>query len=392
MNEINSSDYIAITSKHILVINYVIQSLKQNSEPTLSDIAPSLKQELLLFDKVGIVGLSQFMEDSFVPIDKINNELNWLISQGLIFDAGLYIPKEGTESESSFNEYLKQLDLNINLRDETKKYYALNNVAIQPLEEFHSKVEKDFYNIETEKRLSLGGYNKARLTGNQENYAKHLSQYADLLLKQRQYRTELRNQLLNNFLEEQKKTVLPLDSMYIQLVALTMFYHYDVFPLSLIPYRDYKINLPHSKKSTIMQVAIYNFPIPDNSTPWEQIFDFRDDPKHRQNLVSFRRWIRKLSSENLTPQEIQEELEYLINEFNNHIKINKMKSNIGTIETLIKLPLEMLENVLKLKFSKLPEPLFALNKRQVTLLEAEINSPGREIAYLVNARKIFGEQ
>jgi hypothetical protein len=136
-------------------------------------------------------------------------------------------------------------------------------------------------------------------------------------------------------------------------------------------------------------VIIKNLPLPDNSTPWEQIIDFRDDSKSRQHLISLRRWIRKLSSETLTTQEIHEELEYLINEFSKSMKLNKMKSNKRTIETLIKLPLELLENALKLKLSKFPEPFFALNERHVSLLEAELNSPGREIAYLIKAREAF---
>ncbi|MDP1614775.1 MAG: hypothetical protein Q8L68_03165 [Methylococcales bacterium] len=138
-----------------------------------------------------------------------------------------------------------------------------------------------------------------------------------------------------------------------------------------------------------MKVAMNNFPLPDNSTPWEQVVDFRSDSNNQENLVSFRRWIRKLSSENLNSQEIQEELEYLINEHNNHMTMSKIKSNFGTVEALIKLPFELLENALKLKFSKLPEPLFTLSKRHISLIEAEINSPGRELAYLIKARKLF---
>ena len=59
------------------------------------------------------------------------------------------------------------------------------------------------------------------------------------------------------------------------------------------------------------------------------------------------------------------------------------------METIVKLPFEFLENTLKLKFSKLPEPLFTLRKRELYLLEAELNAPGRELAYIVQAQEIF---
>src|SRR5690606_17726888 len=111
--------------------------------------------------------------------------------------------------------------------------------------------------------------------------------------------------------------------------------------------------------------------------------------ENQKNLLNLRRWIRKISSENLPSTEIEEEIEWLINEFQTHMKFHKMKANTETLEVIVKTPLEIIENLVKLKLSKLPEPLFALKKRQITLIEAELNAPGRELAYIIKSKDAF---
>jgi hypothetical protein len=142
----------------------------------------------------------------------------------------------------------------------------------------------------------------------------------------------------------------------------------------------------------VVQIAINKLPLPDQTTPWEQIFDYRNDPNTQQSLFSLRRWMRKISEQNLPSHEIEEELEWLINEFQTHMKLHKMKSNTETMETLIKVPLELLENLVKFNFSKIPDPLFAIKKRQLSLMEAEINAPGKEIAYIIKTNEAFSSQ
>ena len=150
--------------------------------------------------------------------------------------------------------------------------------------------------------------------------------------------------------------------------------------------------LPQSHKNHVMQIVMKNLPLPDNMTPWEQIVDYKNDPQSQKNLLALKMWIKKISSDKQTAQEIQEEIEWLMNEFEKNMQLHKMKSNVETVETIVKIPLDLLENVVKLKFSKLLEPIFSIKKRQISLLEAEMNAPGREIAYVLKARDVFPDQ
>jgi hypothetical protein len=44
----------------------------------------------------------------------------------------------------------------------------------------------------------------------------------------------------------------------------------------------------------------------------------------------------------------------------------------------------------KLQFSQLFDPVFAIRKAEIALLEAELKAPGRELAYLHSSIQKFG--
>ena len=54
--------------------------------------------------------------------------------------------------------------------------------------------------------------------------------------------------------------------------------------------------------------------------------------------------------------------------------------------------MEVFEDVVKLKWSKIAKGVLSIKKRRVELLEAEMKAPGRECAYLFSPRKRFGKR
>lgn len=179
------------------------------------------------------------------------------------------------------------------------------------------------------------------------------------------------------------------DVITLRLISIIMEATNKVTAVTTLPPNDYLREIPNSQKNDVFQIAINKLPLPNNETPWEQLIDYRVDPENQKNLLNLRRWIKKISAENISPIEIEEEIEWLISEFQNHMKVHKMKANTETLEVMIKAPLEIIENLIKLKLSKIPEPLFALKKRQINLMEAELNAPGREMAYIIKAKDTF---
>jgi len=159
--------------------------------------------------------------------------------------------------------------------------------------------------------------------------------------------------------------------------------------VNTLPYTEYARKISKPNKSIVSQIVINKLPMPDNTTPWEKIIEYRNDPDTHKKLTALRRWINRTTTQNLAPLEIEEEIEFLINDFQDHMKIHKMKANAETLEVIIKTPFEIIENLLKFNFSKISDPLIAIKKMRINLMEAELNAPGKEMAYIIKTREAF---
>ena len=52
---------------------------------------------------------------------------------------------------------------------------------------------------------------------------------------------------------------------------------------------------------------------------------------------------------------------------------------------------DIIENLVKFNWSKIAKGALQVSKRKVELMEAEMKAPGRECAYVFDARKRFAE-
>jgi hypothetical protein len=161
--------------------------------------------------------------------------------------------------------------------------------------------------------------------------------------------------------------------------------------IPILPISNYLTDVPIATKSEVIEIVIRNLPLPSATTPWEAIIDYRNDNDTRKSLRALRHWINKISSKNVPANEIEEELETLISEFDSYMKLHKLKADTDVLQTFVKAPLTIIENLLKLTPSNIVDPLFAFRKRQLSLMEAEINAPGKEIAYILRTNETFSE-
>ena len=92
----------------------------------------------------------------------------------------------------------------------------------------------------------------------------------------------------------------------IRLLSIIMEVTREATVVTTFPYIEYTRELPNSSKSDVAQIVIKNLPLPSNETPWEQLIDYRNDLKTQKLLLSLRRWIKKISTENLSSSEIEE--------------------------------------------------------------------------------------
>jgi hypothetical protein len=317
-------------------------ALQSGTREILSDAWNSdfsnLKQQTLLFDQVGIFKLSKFyktLEETQglfnTPYPNISNKIESIITE---------------------LEWLRQIGIVFELMIE---------------ETFQSELVEDFA-----KKVPFQNFEDAK----------------NLLRKI----VEIQTSDLINSQDENRKTSLLKEQHFavLRLMSIVMEITKGVTAVTTFPHTEYARELPNSKKGNITQIVLSKLPLPNNETPWEQIIDYRNDPENQKNLLNLRRWIRKTSTEDsFSALEIEEELEWLMNEFQNHMNFHKMKANTEILEVMVKAPFEIIESLVRLKFSKISEPLFALKKRQINFLEAELNAPGREMSYIIKTRDTF---
>lgn len=148
-------------------------------------------------------------------------------------------------------------------------------------------------------------------------------------------------------------------------------------------------SLPNSGTDSVARIVINALPRPDDSTPWDRILDFRRDPDAVARFREIRHWIAKVSREKTELRVIEEELEYLIHQYEEHMRFHKIKINASVFETLVTSAAGILEDFMKFKWKDATKHLFLLKHRKIALMEEERKAPGREIAYIVMARERF---
>ena len=92
-----------------------------------------------------------------------------------------------------------------------------------------------------------------------------------------------------------------------------------------------------------------------DSTPWEQIIDFRADPESRGTFLDLQEFMNESS----------------------------------VLETIIVSGAEMLENFMTLRWSRIAKSLFRTGPGRIAVLEGELTAPGSQVAYILTANKRF---
>ncbi len=162
----------------------------------------------------------------------------------------------------------------------------------------------------------------------------------------------------------------------------------EAFPLysGIVP----RIPFLNAAKSDVIEVSLKALPLPDETVPWEHIIEYRSDPDSQSKFLAFRNWMSEVARAKLTASEVEEKLEFLINDYRQHMQLHRMKTNTGTVETIVVMSADVLGNFVSLQWGKAAQVLFSLKHRQEALFEAELTAPGREVAYIVKARETFG--
>lgn len=289
-----------------------------------SDHEPGrLKRELLIFDRIAVTQyescVARIRKRKKSQLPDFLKELDWLIEQGLVFDAG------GLDKTAPLSDEYKAYG------DEAAKRFRLIDEAVKGVR-------------------------------------KNSRKYEQIMIVNGAFAVQCQTRMAS--------------------ISLRDLHGLDAYPVFFLPVLPMPI-AQRNKKQQVANICFKALPIPDDSTPWEQIIEYRSDPDSQSKFLALRYWMSEVARAELTPAEVEEKLEYLVNQYQKHMKLHRMKTNVGTLETVVTTGAEVLGDLVSFKWGKAAEALFSLKRRQVALLEGELTAPGNEVAYIVKARETF---
>lgn len=319
----------------------------------------SLKREAIFFDKIAIPNvLSKFiLKDSLLacPIRSIE----YLIDAGIIIDP--------------VKEYIGEANY-------------LKGIGIDLYEKRLKEIENKENALAQELEFPIQTYSARNLISLFEILPKAIKQTFERVGKQLQYKFGIPFQRFGASIVRFKNR-LDYDRRGIS-IDLQNNFSLNAFPV----YSD-RTSLNDdfvSGKDDIIKIVIEQLPEPDyESVSWERIIDFRSDPETKKLLTYLRHWITDRSNKAASSNDVLEEMLYFCAKYEEHINLHKMKFKHGVLETLLMIPAEMIEGVIRLQPTKTVKALFTFKRQKVELLEQEKEAPGRDLAYLFKARDEF---
>jgi hypothetical protein len=152
----------------------------------------------------------------------------------------------------------------------------------------------------------------------------------------------------------------------------------------------FEVNSPNLRRSLVADILLRKMPTPLDTTPWEQIVEYKADSISRAKALALRRWINKIATDSTLPfSEIEDEIEYLIHEYTETMKIHNMKYRLGFWRTLITVSVEIVGGITWLNLKNTVDGIFSVTDRKLALAEAELKAPGRELSYVVRTTDQF---
>jgi len=144
-----------------------------------------------------------------------------------------------------------------------------------------------------------------------------------------------------------------------------------------------------AKKEDILNLVLRKLPLPDSQVSWEELIDFRNNTDLKIYRLGLMNWISDIGKSNSNIYEIEQKLDYLLAQYEERMINGKIKYQVGTMELIVTTSAVVLENIVKLNWSKAAKGIFDLKRRNIDLMIGETLAPGREVAYLSKIKEKF---
>lgn len=143
------------------------------------------------------------------------------------------------------------------------------------------------------------------------------------------------------------------------------------------------------EKSDVIRIISKKMPKIDPSISISALKEFKSDPDIRSKQLALINFVNELSKGSLMIPEMEDKIDYLINDYTNRLHLHRIKYRVSEVETIVTTTGYLLENLLKLKFGEIAKMFFSFGKERIQLMQSEMDLPGKEIAYIQRANEYF---
>jgi hypothetical protein len=304
---------------------------------------PTLKQLAVIFDRIGIQGLSiDLSKTPFITPDFIKVR-QWLVELGILFDLDRDKPKSSTAHGYAKTREMMLEDADL-LTTPTFGVSAQEMaVAFREDEEKAAEIRKR--GREAKKRLQDGSIDPLKIW-------------------------ELSQRLATNA---------------IRMLACELRNSDDVDSYAVIPFEFSSLEYddPRITKHDTLRICLGALAVPVDHVPWEQIIEYRNDPDTKDSFRVIRGFLTEVARGSYPLVQVEETLEYLLNRFRRNLETHQINSTtMGLVAYVVTTP-EFLQTLASAGPDWGTRALVEIEHRQIGLLEGESTSPGSAVAYLM---------
>lgn len=139
--------------------------------------------------------------------------------------------------------------------------------------------------------------------------------------------------------------------------------------------------------SEMLLVTLNELPIINEAVPITEIVQYKSEKN--LDYAKLLNWLNTLNTENFNFNEFNDKINFLKLEYEENLKLHRLKYSYSTFQTIISCTANVIENSLKLKIGDAVNTIFDIKKQKIELLQQEKTLPGSELSYVVSANTKF---
>ncbi|HSE21063.1 MAG TPA: hypothetical protein VLB68_05375, partial [Pyrinomonadaceae bacterium] len=163
----------------------------------------------------------------------------------------------------------------------------------------------------------------------------------------------------------------------------------DAYAIVPSEFSSLDLDEAHPDQHDVVKIVINALPVPDQQVTWEQIVEYRSDPNSLNRFIDLRNWISEMARGKLTPLEVEEKLEPVLNRFHKQMEIHRIKTEPMRLEAFVVTSANVIQSLFRYGGRTTPKGLCSIEHRKLSLLEGESTSEGSEVAFVLKTKSLF---